>query len=230
MSDHLISTEVSFFLSLIQVSHPEKKRLFRYQLHQLIWLAYPCNPAGSNQPFIFHLTGKEDKSGVYCLVQSKYEPDWISAENQNKKGNIQLKKVWGVKFVQFPIKPGDQFYFSLLACPIKNHFNGYSRGLKSPIFKRNDIENWFVRRSEAHGFKGLRYEFSNQLTLVRKQEHANAEEISLSTCQFDGLLEVVDTLKFSKALVVGIGPQKIFGFGLLTIAHPASFGQVLLAG
>ncbi|MDD2465400.1 MAG: type I-E CRISPR-associated protein Cas6/Cse3/CasE [Desulfobulbus sp.] len=223
MSDHFISTEVSFFLSLIQVSHPEKKRIFRYQLHQLIWLAYPCNPAGSNQPFLFHLTGKEDNCGVYCLVQSKEEPDWISAEHRNKGGSIQLKKVLGVKSVQFLIKHGDQFYFSLLACPIKNHFNGYSRGKKFPIFKRNDIENWFVRRSEGHGFKALRYEFSNQLTLVRKQEQANAEEISLSTCQFDGLLEVVDSYEFSKALVAGIGPQKIFGFGMMTIAHPVSF-------
>lgn len=217
-----MSREISFWLSLIRVSHPIRKRVFRYQLHKLLWLAYSDYPTGSNQPFLFTLTGKEDSGGVYCFVQSEKKPDWTKADRENKESSIKLNNVLGVKPVQFLLQTGDQLFFRLQACPIKNLFQGREqRGKKVPIVNPKDIDQWFMRRSEHNGFKLLQYEFYNKKTFVRRKEQPNAKEIFLSTCQFDGLLEVEDPQIFRKALTNGIGPKKIFGFGMMMIAYSA---------
>ena len=216
-----MSTEVSFWLSLIQVSHPIKIRIFRYQLHKMIWRAYPGYTLGTPQPFLFSITEKSDTDGIYCYVQSTEEPDWTKVIQTYNNSAIQLKQVHGVKSVSFLVETNDQFMFHLQVCPIKNIFQGYKkRGIKVPIHNLKDIDQWFIKKGDYHGFHPLQYETFHRHLLVRKEEHLNAKEISLASCRFTGLIEIGDAGKFKKALTCGIGPKKIFGHGMIRLARP----------
>ena len=215
-----MNTEISSWLSLIQVEYPEVKRFFRYQLHQLIWLAYPGFPSGSSQPFLYSLTGQQDENGLWCLVQSQHKPDWTAVMEKNSELSRQLKKVEGVKTVRFSIHKNDQFHFQLNACPIRNVFKGQKkRGEKKRIVDNQSIDHWFNRRSEQHGFRNLQYEFYNQKMLIRRKPYPNSTDVKISACRFTGVLEVVNPQQFSQALVDGIGPKKIFGFGMMMLSR-----------
>jgi CRISPR-associated protein Cas6/Cse3/CasE subtype I-E len=216
------SNKVSFWLSLIQVRFPERKRLFRYQLHQLIWCAFPGFPAGSKQPFLFALTGMEDQNGVHCLIQSKTKPDWDTALLTKERTPLTITKIHGVKPVQFKMFSGDQFFFQLQACPIKNIFQGRNkRGKKAIIYSPQEAQLWFKRRAEQNGFAVLRNEFFINKMRVRRNPDPHATDITLSTCHFHGQLEVKNVEKFTNALLAGIGKKKIFGFGMLMLSPVA---------
>ena len=218
----MASNEVSFWLSLIQVSHPEQKRLFRYQLHQLIWRAFPGFPAGSKQPFLFTLTGREDHEGIYCLVQSATKPDWQKATQKNGCNSLIINKLHGVKSVWFTVHPGDQFFFQIDACPVKNIFQGrHQRGKKAPIYNPVEAERWFERRAEQNGFTVLQNELYIKKNRIRSKADLNGKDITLITSHFTGLLEVKNEKRFAEALLTGIGKKKIFGFGILMLS-PAS--------
>lgn len=217
-----MATDISFWLSMIQVKHPEAKRFFRYQLHQLIWLAYPGLPTEIKQPFLYALTGQEDENGIFCLMQSQHKPDWGNVCRKNTELSQQLRNVNGVKPVKFTIHPGDQFYFQLTACPIRNAFQGQNkRGKKEPINDNQSIDHWFARRSKQHGFINLQYEFNKQKMLIRRESHPNAKDVKISACRFNGMLQIENPQQFAKAFIDGIGPKKIFGFGMMMLSSIA---------
>jgi CRISPR system Cascade subunit CasE len=81
---------------------------------------------------------------------------------------------------------------------------------------------WLLDRAEAHGFRVCDDEFGNPQMVVsqRKREQFSRQDdkVTLVTCVFSGLLEIVDADAFRKTLVSGMGRAKGFGCGLLTIA------------
>lgn len=211
--------KISFWLSRIQISPPVQKRIFRYQLHKLIWQAYKNVSKQTNQPFLFTLTGQQDFDGIYCLVQSREKPDWSATAHGNDTVPLKLKKSPDVKQVCFNVQIGDQFYFQLQACPIKNVYQGQNkRGLKRPIYDHIEIENWWKQRTSQHGFSTIYHEFTSSKILVRRKIEHNAKDISLSACRFSGLAEVQDEIKFAESILGGIGKKKIFGFGMLMLS------------
>ena len=215
----MASAEVSFWLSRIQVNPPRRKRFFRYQLHQLIWRAYPGLPAGSRQPFLFTLPGQQDHKGVYCLVQSQVKPDWPMATHQESDNCLVLKNNYEVKSIHFEVWSGDQFFFQLHACPMKSISQGKDRrGRKMSVQDRIGIEEWLIRRAEQHGFLLLRHEFSKEKIMVRRKPDRHARNLLLSACRFSGFLEVNNEKKFAETITGGIGKKKIFGFGMLMLS------------
>lgn len=53
----------------------------------------------------------------------------------------------------------------------------------------------------------------------RKVDERGEHLVSIKMARFDGLLHVVDASLLKEALVVGIGPTKAFGCGLLSLAR-----------
>jgi CRISPR-associated protein Cas6/Cse3/CasE subtype I-E len=213
-----LEDNIWFWLSLIQVSQTDKKRLFRYNLHKFIWHAYKDYPSGHKQPFLFFVSETADKDGIYCYVQSKVKPDWSDLLYTHQVDAITLNKVLGTKPVTISLNNRSRFSFSLHSSPVKNIYQGpKKRGLKVPMIKNSDIDQWIRRRSDQCGFKLLRYEIDNQAIQVRRHDVVNAKDIIISSCEANGILEIMNLQKFKTALTVGIGPNKIFGFGMLKL-------------
>lgn len=209
------SANVSYWLSRFQVIPPKQKRCFRYQLHKLIWQAFPGFPHKSNQPFLFTVLEQEEHNMVHCLVQSKTKPDWSAITRQKGDTDQILLNNHEIKQVHFQVSEGDQFFIQLHACPIKNIYKGPStRGQKVPVYNPVEIEGWFFRQAKQHGFWPLKHEFSREKILVRRESKPHAKDILLSVCKYNGTIEVVNVCDFKQSLISGIGKKKIFGFGM----------------
>ena len=66
--------------------------------------------------------------------------------------------------------------------------------------------------SEYHGFK-----LQNVRIKKVKKYHVDQHDFTVKTVDFVGYLEITDLPKFKKALVNGIGREKAYGCGLLTV-------------
>ncbi len=218
-----MKSNISYWLSLIQVTPPLQKRLFRYQLHQLIWKAFPGYPVGSRQPFLFALTGQEDDKGVYCMVQSPERPRWDAVDacyRKEKYNAIKVRNIQGVKQIALDVHTGEQFLFRLQACPLKNVYQGRNkRGKKRPITHLDEAEQWLLRRAEKQGIHLVRHEIQLEKILVRRRPEPYSRDIRLTICEYQGLLEVMEPAKFTEGLTRGIGKKKIFGLGLMMLAR-----------
>ena len=69
---------------------------------------------------------------------------------------------------------------------------------------------WFTKMANKYGF----YFYSLSHSLVNRKGKYN---ISLHGVTFSGCLVVTDYIKFTRALLKGIGHGKAWGFGLLQI-------------
>lgn len=219
-----MNDEITFWLSLIQVDHQDKKRLLRYNTHKLIWRSFPHLPPKSKQPFLFSITDKADSEGIYCYVQSEMQPEWANVMNQPDMLPTQLTKIHGVKRVTIPTREGIRYSFNLEVSPVKNVFRSTTkRGSKAPMKSVNNIEKWFEKRSVLHGFRPLQLEISNRIILVRNNHLTNANDIRLSHCDINGILMIQSSNEFSSALLSGIGTKKSFGFGMIKLASASAY-------
>lgn len=83
--------------------------------------------------------------------------------------------------------------------------------------------NWLLARSENHGFVVPVGETGPAVTVTERGVVSfgrNGSRVTLSTAQFDGVLDDEDVAALRLALVAGIGRAKGYGCGLLTIVRP----------
>jgi CRISPR-associated protein Cas6/Cse3/CasE subtype I-E len=218
-----MSCQASYWLSLIKVGYPKKaKRQLRYNLHRLIWKAYPGFQKGDSQPFLFSITGDGDDEGFYCLVQSSICPDWDRVYEMWKEEEelISLTQVVGDKYVTVPVNNGDLFAFRIQASPVKNEFVAFNvRGRKKMMKNKQEIEEWFLRRASRNGFLPEMYEFDYGQVNVRVGGDDKVDYFPLTSCQFDGVLRVKEPENFKEVINGGLGPKKAFGFGMVMVGR-----------
>jgi CRISPR system Cascade subunit CasE len=83
------------------------------------------------------------------------------------------------------------------------------------LVAKDEILRWLSRKGDAGGFALCEAAFDRLYWYDSKR---GINEKPLGAVIFDGLLRVTDPEKFREAVCNGIGPQKAFGFGLLSIA------------
>lgn len=117
---------------------------------------------------------------------------------------------------------GQQWAFRLRANPVK---------MAKDIGKRvghvtvaQQVE-WLLSRCEAHGFVVPNGETGPGVRVTERGTTSfgrSGARVTLSTAQYDGVLEIQDVPAMRSALVNGIGRAKGYGCGLLTIVRPPS--------
>lgn len=135
------------------------------------------------------------------LLVSEDEPDH---EVLNKYGNSQSKNY--DKFLN-NLSTKRMYRFELVANPLQR-----DKRKRIPCNDNKQRIDWLRNQSEYHGFK---------LQDVRikkvKKYHIDHHDFTVKTVDFVGYLEIIDLPKFKKALVNGIGREKAYGCGLLTV-------------
>ena len=85
-------------------------------------------------------------------------------------------------------------------------------------------QKWLEDRAEKSGFKLLdststeaekSFDIVNRSWQLLRRE--NGHRVRLSSVTFEGLLQVEDVTRFRQVLVNGIGREKAFGMGLMTV-------------
>lgn len=117
---------------------------------------------------------------------------------------------------------GGKWQFRLTANPVvsKKTDSSVKRGKVMPHVTPEHQKRWLSERAEKLGFsldpegfqvvRTKRYDF-------RKRNGSDSSRVRLLSVTFEGVLTVTDADKFKDALCLGIGREKAYGQGLLTI-------------
>ncbi|ANZ61104.1 type I-E CRISPR-associated protein Cas6/Cse3/CasE [Secundilactobacillus paracollinoides] len=171
---------------------------------------------------IDQLNGKK-----YLLLLSQEAPDTEALARYGVGGSVQTKS-----YDQFlnGINDGELMRFRLTANPVhavpqpgKNQPKIY------PHIKVDQQKGWLIKRADKLGFELIKKQQSETIEdvndlafdivsrdwprLARKQSRG----AKLSRVSFEGMLRVTDAVTFRQTLVNGIGKEKAFGMGLMTV-------------
>lgn len=164
----------------------------------------------------------------YLLVLSNNKPDTELLARYGIDGTVIVKNY--DQFLEH-IKTNEVMRFRLTANPTYTITEpGKTHGHVYPHITVAQQRNWLITRAEASGFKLIQQlpsakelketdTFAFDIThrdypvLYRKAGHG----IRLSRVTFEGLLEVQELAAFKNTLVHGLGREKAFGMGLMTV-------------
>jgi CRISPR system Cascade subunit CasE len=151
---------------------------------------------------------------VHIIVQSLVPPDWSRLPHD--PGYI---KSWDeAKVIELSgLKAGTLLRFRLRCRPSKRIAEpGHEdAGKRKSLKSKEDIFAWLERKAEENGFKVEDAGFDR---IYWHEAREGKEAKPLGAVQFDGVLVVTDPDKLREAVRNGIGPQKAYGFGLLSLA------------
>lgn len=195
-----------------------------YKDHQHLWNLFDKDP-DANRDFIF----RNERGKCYYVV-SQREPqnkmDYWDVETKNYSPNIHT---------------GQTLAFTLRANPVITRQGNNGKSFRHDVvmdakqqmkYKSMPISDcpplsgivhevgikWLQTRAKKHGFKidknTVHVNGYESHTAYKKKSR---QPIKYSTMDFNGLLSVVDTDEFTKTLITGIGPAKVFGCGLLLV-------------
>ena len=191
-----------------------------YAWHQSIWRAFP---ARDGQPRHFLTRLDEIEGGLRLLVLSPEQPTrpaWCPESS------------WQCKPVGESFWNHARYRFSLVANPTRKvRSDSQGKLLKNsrrvPIVTRDDREvdgrlqpgllSWLQRKGEQHGFS-IDPEQIKTIPRPRQPFIKKGAAGLHSATEFTGLLIVSDPEKFRQAALLGIGPAKAFGFGMLCLS------------
>lgn len=165
-----------------------------YKWHQYIWetLGYSTG----QRDFLYRVEETVGKIAVYILSESQ----------PNFKPNIDAKSVK----INPSILQDETYKFSVTCNPVKQ-----VRGSIIPLRSPSEIKAWFERVTADSGCTLRVFESDTLPTRTLKKAGKN---IPIHTVEIQGYLTVNDTTKFVNLMAAGIGRQRAFGYGLITLS------------
>lgn len=181
------------------------------ELHRLVAALFNGREASR---FLFRVDPGE--RGPDLLIQSKVTPDWRRLGLEDR----DLREAPMAKPLVLSLEEGMELSFRLLTRPTKRASTGKGNAPGPRNDLRTDEERlaWLHRKGESSGFRVT----TCGLTLatfaaVRSNAPLRAKGGSFTGVRFDGELVVTAPDRLIEAVAQGIGTQKAFGFGLLSL-------------
>lgn len=199
-----------------------------YQLHATLCRAFsPPDMQCPHGEFLWRLEPETDSNGFpRVLVQSKTRPSWDRIEAPRYLASADPGVNLEERLRLNSLEPGRRFRFRLRANPsVKRD------GKRLGLLHLADQEQWISRKAQQHGFALPTlpaFDLSksdpprvdvriSQEKMLRGRQH-RGHTIRAYSVLFEGLLTVKEPAKFNEALRAGIGPGKVMGLGLLSVA------------
>ena len=157
----------------------------------------------------------------YLLILSENKIDLTSvAEQFGYGGDYECKSYDGLLE---RITNGSKWQFRLTANPtiqLSGRSSEKGRGKVLAHITTEFQEEWLCRKAEKNGFSltGGEYLVTSSRWYMFKKNREEKSRVKLLAVTYEGLLTVTDADAFRKALVNGIGREKAYGMGLLTVA------------
>lgn len=158
-------------------------------------------------------------SHCYLLVLSENQPDFTELAAQ-----FGTKELWETKScdkLAESIVAGQVWQFRLLANPVRSDpATCGKRGKVHAHVTQEQQKAWLLARAPRLGFQLEADGFDVVDTRWLTFQKSNQNEVRIRTATFEGLLTIVDADAFRQALFGGVGREKAYGCGLLTVAKP----------
>ncbi len=158
---------------------------------------------------------------IYLLILSEDQPRLTGMEQQfSAAGEKGVTKSYDA-FLS-GIHAGEEFRFRLAANPSKAIALEQKRGKIVANITPTYQKQWLLNRSKAHGFSVKEEAFditeSRWVQFHKTDPQAGKSRyVRFLMTVYEGLLQVTDEENFRKILVEGLGREKAFGCGLLTV-------------
>ena len=151
----------------------------------------------------------------YLLVVSETKPNCEQMEAYAVKGSFACKDY--EPFLN-SIKQGDAFLFRISLNPVHSVFEDHeSRGKIYPLYSEEEQRKFFLDRSVKHGF----HVDEDQFIIKEKGEEIlrkkGKNRVNLVKAVYEGRLVVEDADLFVELLRHGMGREKAYGFGMMTV-------------
>lgn len=164
----------------------------------------------------------------YLLILSQNKPDLQVLSRYGVPGTA-MTKAYDQLLNQ--LQPDELMRFRLTANPsYAVSSTGKKRGRVYPHITVQQQRKWLIQRAEKAGFKLVSKELSGATDRddlafdfdIVNREHPvlyrkSGREVRLSQVTFEGLLQIQDLTMFKQTLVYGLGREKAFGMGLMTV-------------
>ena len=165
--------------------------------HAYIESAFPAEQLlGVRKRHLWRLDGQS------VLIVSEDEPD---KEALGKYGEVIIKDY--SKFVE-NISSARPYRFKLVANPLQSNI----KDRRIPCHGNNERLEWIEKQGKRYGFKVIQAQVTGY-----KENKIRKYGFTVKSVTFEGILQITDTKKFKQALVQGIGREKAYGCGLMTI-------------
>ena len=184
--------------------------------HGWVEQSFPEKYIEGNRPrHLWRIDKLGDKE--YLLVVSEERPDLQRLE---KYGVLNTAETKNYDHYLDGITNNSKWRFKLTANPTYR-INDEKGSRVVPHITVDQQLNWLIERSEKNGFKFLTNDEKSSISvdiierdwpILRKKRR-----VKLSRVTFEGILEVTDKNKFKSVLTKGIGKEKAYGMGLLTV-------------
>lgn len=186
-----------------------------YQLHQFLYSGFPNKETAVAARVLFRYD--EGADGLGCLVvQTLNKPDYSKYVPKLQQDGCS---VIGPNDAPVPsVAPGSTWVFRLLARPTKRVAAGPDKGKRRSLRTEAEQLAWLHRKALENGFRVEQALATTVKWIDDKAQHSHPHP--LHGVLFDGQLKVEDPEKVRAALVLGIGTQKGYGFGLLSLRAP----------
>ena len=119
------------------------------------------------------------------------------------------------------ITPGSRWHFRLVANPTIAYSHKSSGGTKSKVCCHITVEHqrkWLLDRAEKHGFLLNSEDFDiTQSRWICFRKGNCRQQVMFKSVTYEGALTVKNAELFKQALINGLGREKAYGQGMLTV-------------
>lgn len=213
----------SHWISRLQLTNqPEHQD--PYRIHQLISMAYPETEGGHDPQHrarhqILWAYEETRPDRINVTVQSDTKPDWTALHDDRLVQPLDENELP----VHLPgITSGTRLRFLLDASPQRSlsqpRVDGVKpRGVRQPILNREGRIDWLVETAHRTGF-----EVDPDLIHLEDLPSVRSDlkpKLVWQKAHYRGILTVSDPEAFHTGRLIGLGPGKAVGLGLLRIAR-----------
>lgn len=113
------------------------------------------------------------------------------------------------------------WHFRITANPTKSLSNG-NQNERGKIVAHTSVKyqkQWLCDKAVKNGFEISENSFEAVSSKWYRFKKNNKNNVSLLSVTYEGLLKVTDTEMFKNALINGIGREKAYGMGMLTVVR-----------
>lgn len=167
------------------------KTFDNYSFHKLVYSFFPREKQAK-----FSYNIEEDKDNYYIDIYSSVIPnvvDWMNAETNR----INVDSV----------KENDKCYFYLKVNAIKR-----KNGKFSNYVKNEDLQEFLNRKDTGIKFLDIK-NFHN----YKEKTYTKTGVHNTCVTRCEGVIEIIDKIKFEQTLLNGIGNEKTYGYGMLKV-------------
>lgn len=203
------------YLSRIPLDLTKRKTLYALSSLSIFHGAIEASFEGERKRNLWRVDELEHRK--YLLLLSEERPDLGSLEGQfsSEKGTGMTKDY--APFLS-RIEKDSVWKFRLCANPTHSVMQEGKRGKKLAYTVETEQLSWLQRQAKKNGFLVS----ENSVRVTRKQWYQfnkgnEKRRVRMLLVTYDGVLKVTDRELFVRALTSGIGREKAYGAGLLTL-------------